>query len=110
MADLSCSSLSLALGEPLAATASQASAWLLVEQPGGWGRKALVESQLDRDLGADLERRAKELGIKALLVKRPGRDAGGDGPRTVRLGRSEAGAGVPERAGGDPAPGVARRR
>src|SRR5262245_19551698 len=106
MADLSCSSLSLALGEPLAATASQASAWLLVEQPGGWGRKALVESQLDRDVGADLERRAKQLGIKALLVKRPGRDAGGDGPRTVMLGRSEPGAAWLERASVDRASGL----
>jgi hypothetical protein len=97
MADPSCSSLSLALGEPLAATASEATAWLLVEQPGGWGRKALVESQLDRAVGADLEKRAKELGIKALLVKRPGRDGGARGPRTVMLGWSEQGAAWLER-------------
>jgi hypothetical protein len=101
MADSACSSVSLALGEPLAATASEATAWLLVEQPGGWGRKALVESELDRAVGADIEKRAKELGIKALLVKRPGRDTSARGPRTVMLGWSEQGAAWLERTSVD---------
>jgi hypothetical protein len=91
MADPSCSSLSLALGEPLVATASEAAAWLLVEQPGAWGRKALFESRLDPAIGAELERRGKALGIKALLVKRPGRDGGAEGRRTVMVGRSDHG-------------------
>lgn len=66
-----CSALSEALGEPLAGTAPQAFAWLLVEQPGPWGANALRESRLDREVGAELERRCKELGIKAVLVKGP---------------------------------------
>jgi hypothetical protein len=89
--DSACTSRSLALGEPLAATASEASAWLLIEQPGAWGHKALRESRLDPDVGAELERRAKELGIKALLIKRPGRGEQRDDRRTVLLGRSDQG-------------------
>ena len=71
----SCSAFSLALGEPLRATAPEASSWLLVEQPGPWGRDALVESGLEQAVGEELQRRTKELGIKALLLKRPGRSA-----------------------------------
>ncbi|MFN8185902.1 MAG: sucrase ferredoxin [Gaiellales bacterium] len=73
MAVKRCSSLSLSLGEPLVATASAATAWLLVEQSGPWGARALSESALDREVGAELERRAKRLGIKILLVKQQGK-------------------------------------
>jgi hypothetical protein len=85
----SCSALSLALGEPLFATASEASAWLLVEQPGPWGHSALVESGLDPEVGAELQARAKTLGIKALLVKQAG-SRRGEG--RCFLGRSDQGA------------------
>ena len=47
---------------------------MLVEQKGAWGAKALTESGLDPEIGRELERRAKEHGLKALLVKPPGRD------------------------------------
>lgn len=81
MADrVACAAASLAIGEPLHGTAPRASAWLLVEQPGPWGAKALTESALDPALGAELERRAAAAGAKALLVKRPGRAPG----RTIR--------------------------
>ena len=76
----------MALEEPLFATASEAAAWLLVEQAGPWGHSALVESRLDPLVGAELQARTKELGIKALLVKPAGRDAGG---RRCFLGRSD---------------------
>lgn len=72
-----CAAASLASGEPLHGTAPCASAWLLVEQPGAWGRKALTESALDPELGAELERRGKATGAKVLLVKRPGRTTSG---------------------------------
>jgi hypothetical protein len=69
----SCSVLSLSLGEPLPGSASHAQSWLLVEQPGPWGRFALRESRLDPEIGAELERRCAQAGVTALLVKRPGR-------------------------------------
>jgi hypothetical protein len=70
-----CAAASVAIDEPLPGTAPRASAWLLVEQPGAGGAKALTESALDPALGAELERRAKAVGAKVLLVKRPGRTA-----------------------------------
>jgi hypothetical protein len=76
----------MALEEPLFATASEAAAWLLVEQAGPWGHSALVESRLDPQVGAELQARTKELEIKALLVKPAGRDGGG---RRCFLGRSD---------------------
>jgi hypothetical protein len=69
-----CAAASLAAGEALAATAPFARGWVLVEQKGAWGAKALTESGLDQRIGAELENRAKALGLKALLVKPPGRD------------------------------------
>jgi hypothetical protein len=64
-----CAAASVAIDEPLPGTAPRAAAWLLVEQPGAWGAKALTESALDAALGAELERRAKAVGAKVLLVK-----------------------------------------
>jgi hypothetical protein len=75
MRPAACSEISLGLGEPLFATAPEAAGWLLIEQAGPWGGKALVESRLDGELGEELERRAKAAGVKALLVKPPGRTA-----------------------------------
>ena len=60
--------------------------WILIEQTGPWGHSALVESRLDRRVGAELQARTKGLGIKALLVKSPG---GSSGARRCFLGRSD---------------------
>lgn len=78
---VSCAAASVAIDEPLCGTAPRASAWLLVEQPGAWGAKALTESAFDPALGAELERRAKDAGAKVLLVKRPGRNANAESRR-----------------------------
>jgi hypothetical protein len=67
-----CSVLSAELGEPLAGTAATQSAWLVLEQPGPWGRDAVVESQLDPALGAELEGRTSGNGVRLALIRRPG--------------------------------------
>jgi hypothetical protein len=72
-----CSAVSQALGEPLFATASRVRAWALIEQPGPWGREALVSSRLDPTVGRALHRRAHATGARALLIRRPGRGAPG---------------------------------
>ncbi|HEV7655029.1 MAG TPA: sucrase ferredoxin [Mycobacteriales bacterium] len=55
-------------------SASPTARWLLVEQPGGWGSDALLESTLDRTVGAELLRRWEDgAGIRVLLIRRPGR-------------------------------------
>ncbi|MGH3341889.1 MAG: sucrase ferredoxin [Carbonactinosporaceae bacterium] len=68
-----CSRRSGELGEPLAGTAPVAGTWLLLEQPGPWGRDALTESHLDRDIGTQLAAAADQAGVRILLIRRPGR-------------------------------------
>ncbi|TDE00087.1 sucrase ferredoxin [Jiangella asiatica] len=67
----SCSDDSRELGEPLAGTAPVAAWWLVVEQPGPWGAKALTQSHLDPRLGAELDASAGEHGGRVALVRRP---------------------------------------
>ncbi|NEA42980.1 sucrase ferredoxin [Streptomyces sp. SID11385] len=70
-----CATASRALGEPLAGTAATARTWLLVEQPGPWGAKALTSSRLDPVLGRRLEEAARGTGVRLGLIRRPGRTA-----------------------------------
>ena len=61
-------------GDPMLGTAFPAPRLLLVEQPGPWGRRALVDSRFDRDTAVALERRTAAVGIRIQAVRRPGRD------------------------------------
>ena len=49
-----CSVRALARGDSPIATASPAQRWLLIEQPGPWGRDALAESRFDAERNAPL--------------------------------------------------------
>jgi Sucrase/ferredoxin-like len=61
-------------GDALPGSAAPTPRWLLIEQPGGWGPEALLESTLDRGVGAELIRRWEDgAGIRVLLIRRPGR-------------------------------------
>ncbi|GAA2448665.1 sucrase ferredoxin [Streptomyces macrosporus] len=80
-----CSAASRTLSEPLAATAATARTWLLVEQPGPWGAKALTHSHLDPELGRALERAAAGTGVRVALIRRPGRHADHHGPSRRRV-------------------------
>ena len=73
MSSTTCSALAREQREPLAGTASQALGYLLIEQPGSWGRDALTESALDAKLGARLAAAARGVDAKVLLTRRPGR-------------------------------------
>ncbi|MEV0176665.1 sucrase ferredoxin [Streptomyces sp. NPDC050803] len=70
-----CSSVSRDLDEPISGTAATARTWLLLEQPGPWGAKALTSSHLDPALGRALEAAAKGTGVRIALIRRPGRHA-----------------------------------
>jgi len=70
-----CSVDSLDVEEPLAGTAVFARAVLVVEAPGPWGREALTESHLDRDVARELDRRVTGLPVSVLLARTPGRHA-----------------------------------
>ena len=69
-----CSEISLEAGESLAATATTAEHWLLVEVPGSWPRDVSVGGALphaaQKAITAWLER---TLGSRLLFVRRPGR-------------------------------------
>ncbi|MEV6086693.1 sucrase ferredoxin [Streptomyces parvulus] len=70
-----CSTVSWDLDEPVSGTAPVARTWLLLEQPGPWGAKALTSSHLDPALGRALEAAAKGTGVRVALIRRPGRHA-----------------------------------
>ena len=69
---LSCSESSLQAGEPLAASASVADRWLLVEVRGAWGRDALTDSGLSSTVHAYLS----GFPGKVILIRRPDRRRG----------------------------------
>ncbi|RFU22576.1 sucrase ferredoxin [Geodermatophilus marinus] len=67
-----CSVRALARGDSGVGTASPAQRWLLVEQPGPWGVDALTQSRFDPAVAPRLAHRAREEGVRVLLVRRPG--------------------------------------
>jgi hypothetical protein len=66
-------------------TAARARFFVVVEQPGPWGRDAARESHLDHDLGAELDARTAQAGGRFMLVRKPGGHPATDAPRTVLL-------------------------
>lgn len=93
-----CTALSQSLGEPLVGTAAVATTWLCIEQPGAWGHDALVQSQLDPELGAELADRAGGTGVRISLIRRPGRSDVAVRQRQVYLAHTQPGASWLERA------------
>jgi hypothetical protein len=95
-----CSALARERGEPLAGTAAVASTWLCVEQPGPWGRDALTESHLDVGVGRELAERARDTGVRVMLIRRPGShpDRHRPVPRRVYLAHTAPGRTWLERA------------
>lgn len=71
---LGCAAESLLRGEPLRATASRVTRWLLIEQPGPWGREALMESRLEPRVAMTLRSRARRLKVRVVLIRRPTRE------------------------------------
>lgn len=78
---------------PAWGTASRATFWVALEQPGPWGAKALTQSHLGPELGARLEELCTRHGGRAVLVRRPGRsaDAGQDTRQVFVAGGLTAG-------------------
>ncbi|MCB5906444.1 sucrase ferredoxin [Streptomyces pinistramenti] len=80
-----CTTASLEAAESLAGTAATARTWLLIEQPGPWGEKALTDSHLDPHIGRALETATAGTGVRVALIRRPGRHADGHGAFSRRL-------------------------
>lgn len=66
-------------GDPLLATAAPATRWLLIEQPGAWGRDALHGSVLGSGLATALLDMTSGLGVRVQAIRRPT-----DGPRPAK--------------------------
>lgn len=91
-----CSTASRQVAEPLAGTAATAATWLLLEQPGPWGATALTHSRLEPELGRALEKATAGTGVRAALIRRPGRHPdrrGSHAPRRVFAAHTRPGAG-----------------
>ncbi|HEU0212956.1 MAG TPA: sucrase ferredoxin [Jiangellaceae bacterium] len=87
-----CSEISRLLDEPMVGTAPVAASWIVLEQPGPWGRDALTESHLDPVLGAALETASHAHGARVALVRRPGRHPDlGDRARRVWIASTRPG-------------------
>jgi hypothetical protein len=69
---LRCAAVSVRRGEPLFATASRVRRWLVVEQPGPWGHRALLESRLDERVALSLQSHGKRHGVRVVLARRTG--------------------------------------
>jgi hypothetical protein len=86
-----CSVQALLRGDSPTATAPPARRWLLIEQPGPWGRDALLESRFDHRVASRVAARAREAGVRVQLVRRPGGRLADSGMRwalaDVRPGR-----------------------
>lgn len=87
---IGCAAESFGRGEPLTATASRVTRWLLVEQPGPWGREALIESRLEDRIAHTLRSRARRHGVRVVLIRRPGREAEPPPHRAAYLVRTGA--------------------
>lgn len=75
-----CSALSESLDEPLSGTVEQRTRWLLLEDRSAWGTDAV------KDLfGTDAAARAKQLGLRVLLVRRREGDPAADTVRRAML-------------------------
>nr|WP_244524665.1 sucrase ferredoxin [Trujillella endophytica] len=68
-------------GDSPAATAAPALRWILIEQPGPWGRDALTQSRLDPVAAGRLAQRSRAEGVRVLLIRRPDARAGQSGRR-----------------------------
>lgn len=71
-----CATAARRRGDPLVATASRVSRWLLVEQPGAWGPPALPTSRMQPSLAEAVVAAGLRSTARVLLIRRPGRASG----------------------------------
>jgi hypothetical protein len=67
-----CAAASLARGEAVDGSATHVRTWLLLEHVGPWGATALRDARLPDGLGRALQRVARDLHAKVLLIRRFG--------------------------------------
>lgn len=88
---VTCSANRVAIGEPLAGTAPHGRLWILLEQPGPWGRDVLTESHLPIEVGRALGAIAEGRPVRVGLIRSVGAHIDADrGPRTLLVSRTDA--------------------
>lgn len=75
--DPRCAELRLARDDRREGTAAPVQRWLLVEQPGPWGRNAVSSSRLEPTIARALLARCAAAGLRPLLIRRTGRTVDG---------------------------------
>ena len=65
----SCSAVARLTEEPIAGTAPQARAWLVLEHPGPWGKDAIEDSSLPDDLNGVLSSALQDHGVRTILAR-----------------------------------------
>lgn len=86
-----CAALARLLGGRPDGTAPVMTSWLMIEQPGPWPRDAL-ETVLGQAFSPERLAQARAIGLRPLLIRRPGRHQRSHGPRTVFVGSGVPGA------------------
>src|SRR4051794_4705558 len=81
-----CSVQAMERGDSAIASASPVQRWLLIEQPGPWGRDALLQSRFDADVAPLLAERAAREDVRVLLIRRPGARLADSGRRGADVG------------------------
>lgn len=76
-----CSDAARERGDDLEASAPPTRRWLLLELPGPWGPRGLVDCRLSRPVAQALQERADADGMRVLLIRRAGRVASADDGR-----------------------------
>ena len=88
-----CSESSLTIQEPLAGTAPTVQCWIVLEQPGPWGRPALADSRLDPQIGRALQASMQGTGTRVILARHDARRRL-DGPRRLWIAHAAPGTAV----------------
>lgn len=89
---LRCSDETRLRHDPLLATAPQTAGWLLIEEPGSWGRDAPAGSGMDPSVLAQLTDRTNRAGVRVQLIRRSRQRRVRTQRRTVAVVNSEPGA------------------
>lgn len=77
MPDPRCADISAERDEAVWGTASAVRGWVLVEQPGAWGRDALFESRLPPAVAEFLVEEGRPHGVRTVLLRQPDRPRSG---------------------------------
>ena len=71
LGELLCSAVSESIDEPLYGTASVCTRWLLVQDQSAWGRNAILEGGIPREVAETLLETCSSQQVRVVLVKRP---------------------------------------